>query len=102
MIVHVRTAKVAPGKEQDVLAWAKELNTYIGSKDFNQFDLLKPQFGTEVDRLAFVLNFDSLAAYEQWDQAFQADEGVSERLKAATDLFVPGSLTVQSFQKVEQ
>ena len=91
MIRWTRTAKIAPGKHQEAIQWAKDNREYTktkfeGGADVKIFMETLGDYGV----ICWMVDFENLATVELAGQALDADEGYQERLKAASELFLPG------------
>ena len=87
-----RTARIAPGKHQDTIQWAKDLREYTqtkfeGGADVKIFLETLGDYGV----ICWMVDFENLASVELAGQVLDADEGYQERLKAAIELLLPGT-----------
>ena len=92
MIRWTRTAKIAQGKIQETVQWAKDLREYTKTKFEGGADvkIYLQTFG-EMGVICWMADFENLATLELVGQVLDDDEGYQERLKAvASDLFLPG------------
>ena len=91
MIRWTRTAKIAQGKLQETVQWAKDLREYNKTKFEGGADvkIYLETFG-EMGVICWMADFENLATLELVGQVLDDDEGYQERLKAAIDLFMPG------------
>ena len=92
MIRWTRTARIAPGKHQEAIQWAKDNREYTktkfeGGADVKIFMETLGDYGV----ICWMVDFENLATVELAGQALDADEGYQERLKAASDLFLQDS-----------
>ena len=92
MIRWTRTAKIRQGKLQETVQWAKDLREYTKTKFEGGADvkIFLESFG-ELGVICWMVDFESLASLELAGQVLDADEGYQERLKAATELILPGA-----------
>ena len=92
MIRWVRTAKIARGKHQEAIQWAKDTREYTktkfeGGADVKIFLETLGDLGT----ICWMVDFENLAAVELASQVLGNDSGYQERLQAAIDLFLTGT-----------
>lgn len=76
------------------------MSAHIESNNWVKPKVVRPLFGNQVDRITWVWEFESLAAYEEWHEAFDADEGTLARVAKMGDIFVPDSMVVQAYKTV--
>ena len=102
-IVVVVSAEVAPGKRKDAVEWTKEVGAYVESKGLHPHSrAMFPQFGTELNRMMWTWEWESMAEMEENQKAVDADGGVQERIKKGfTDIFVPGSARRQMYRDAQ-
>jgi len=86
-----RTARIAAGKHQEAIQWAKDTREYTktkfeGGADVKIFLETLGDYGV----ICWMVDFENLATVELAGQALNADTGYQERLKAASELFLPG------------
>ena len=91
MIRWIRTAQIAPGKQQEATQWAKDNREYTktkfeGGADVKIFLETLGDYGV----ICWMVDFENLATLELASQILDEDSGYQERLKAASDLFLPG------------
>ena len=93
MIRWVRKGTIARGKIQEAIQWAKETREYTKTKFEGGADV-KIYMETLGDWgvICWMVDFENLATLELSGQALDADQGYQERLKAATDLFLQGTV----------
>ena len=91
MIRWIRTAQIAQGKQQEAIQWAKDTREYTKTK-FEGGAEVKIFLQTlgDLGVMCWMVDFENLAMVELAGQALNADEGYQERLKAASELFLPG------------
>ena len=91
MIRWIRTAQIAQGKQQEAIQWAKDTREYTKTK-FEGGAEVKIFLQTlgDLGVICWMVDFENLAMIELAGQALNADEGYQERLKAASELFLPG------------
>jgi hypothetical protein len=87
-----RTARIAQGKHQEAVQWAKDTREYTKTKFEGGADvkIYLETFG-EFGVICWMADFENLATLELVGQVLDDDEGYQERLKAASDLFLPGT-----------
>jgi len=91
MITIMRTAVCAtPGKRRDALAFANQLAKHLKEKYGQTVEVLMPVAGN-LDRIAWRLNYESLAQYEAFVAKASADPDLIEVAKGLA-IFLPGSL----------
>lgn len=92
MIRWVRKAKIAGGKHQEAVQWAKDTRKYTKTKFEGGADV-KIYMETLGDWgvICWMVDFENLATLELAGQVLDADEGYQKRLKEASDLFLPGT-----------
>ena len=92
MIRWTRTAQIAAGKHQEAVQWAKDLREYTKSKFEGGADV-KIYLETLGDYgvICWMVDFENLATLELAGQVLDADEGYQERLKASSELLLPGT-----------
>ena len=92
MIRWTRTAQIAAGKHQETVQWAKDLREYTKSKFEGGADV-KIYLETLGDYgvICWMVDFENLATLELAGQVLDADEGYQERLKASSELLLPGT-----------
>ncbi|MBB3180281.1 hypothetical protein [Variovorax sp. Sphag1AA] len=90
MIIFVRTAGIAPGKNASMLAFSKEIVAYI--KDAYKFDVevLLP-IGGNPQRIGWTSRHKDLAEYDSVNLRLIADPKYWEILNKYIDSFMPGS-----------
>jgi hypothetical protein len=91
MIRWIRKARIAGGKHQEAIQWAKDTREYTktkfeGGADVKIFLEMLGDYGV----ICWMVDFENLATLELAGQALDADTGYQERLKAASELFLPG------------
>jgi len=93
MIRWTRTARIAQGKLGEAIQWAKENREYTKTKFEGGADV-KIYLETlgEMGVICWMVDFENLAAVELAGQALDADTGYQERLRAASELFLPGTV----------
>ncbi len=87
MIIHAVSAQVAAGQWQQAIEWTMDMNAYCESKGWAVPRVFQPQYGDQVNQMVWTWEFDSLAAFEQWNDQVFSDEGVQQRLKSAAGVF---------------
>ncbi len=92
MITIMRTAVcAAPGKRRDALAFANQLAKYLNEKYGGSVEVLMPVSGN-LDRIAWRLNYESLAQYEAFSAKALADPELMDMGSKGLAIFMPGSL----------
>ncbi len=92
MITIMRTAVcAAPGKRGDALAFANQIAKYINEKYGQTVEVLMPIAGN-LDRIAWRLNYESLAQYEAFIAKALADPDLMGMSTKGLGIFMPGSL----------
>ena len=91
MIRWIRMARIAQGKHQEAIQWAKDTREYTktkfeGGADVKIFLETLGDYGV----ICWMVDFENLAALELAGQALDADTGYRERLNAANELFSQG------------
>ena len=91
MIRWVRTAQIAPGKQADVMSFAKDICAHVESVTGTKVHVFV-QHGGPYGRICWQSDFDSLGDYEKQFGQIQSDEGFGRKVaKAGADgLFVTG------------
>jgi hypothetical protein len=91
MIRWIRTARIAQGKGQEAIQWAKDTREYTKTKFEGGADV-KIYLETlgEYGVICWMVDFENLAALELAGQVLDDDSGYQERLQAASELFRPG------------
>ena len=92
MIRWTRTARIAQGKRQEAIQWAKDTREYTktkfeGGADVNIFLEIFGDYGV----ICWMVDFENLATLELASQVLDEDSGYQERLQAASELFLPGT-----------
>ncbi len=93
MIRWTRTARIAGGKHQEAIQWAKDTQEYTktkfeGGADVKIFLETLGDYGV----ICWMVDFENLATLELAGQALDADTGYQERLKASSELFLPSTV----------
>jgi hypothetical protein len=91
MITIMRTAACPPGKRGDALAFANQIAKYLNEKYSGSVEVLTP-VGGNLDRIAWRLNYESLAQYEAYIGKFLADPDLVEMATKGLAIFLPGSI----------
>jgi hypothetical protein len=92
MIRWTRTAKIAQGKLQETIQWAKDLREYTNTKFEGGANVkIYLQSYGELGVICWMVDFENMAELELAGQVLDADEGYQERLKAASELLLPGA-----------
>ena len=99
MIAFVRTAGIAPGKTGAMMAFAKEMSTYIKSHFGVELTVLTP-IGGNPQRIAWSSRYQDLAAVQVLFNKMAADKGYWELANKNVDCFAPGSLNDAIWQEV--
>ncbi|HLW92594.1 MAG TPA: hypothetical protein VKS78_15020 [Roseiarcus sp.] len=89
MITAVRSVQATPGKFTEAMAFAKEIAAYIKSKHGLELEI-KTQVAGAVGRIAWVANYDSLAAYEATWNKINADPDIHKLTTKVVGVVVPG------------
>lgn len=92
MIRWIRTARIAPGKLQEALQWAKELREYTKTKFQGGADvkIFLERYG-DLGVICWMADFENLATLELAGHAIEGDTGYQERLIAAAEWLLPGA-----------
>lgn len=92
MIRWTRTARVAPGKQQEAIQWAKDTREYTKTK-FEGGAGVKIFLETLGDYgvICWMVDFENLATLELAGQVLDEDSGYQDRLLAASELFLSGT-----------
>jgi hypothetical protein len=90
-LTFIRSMTIMPGKTSAVLAWAREHHGIL-SKQHAREPKVMLGVGGEAGRIAWILEFDSLAHYEQVRGKALGDKGYLASIDNANGLFVPGSM----------
>ena len=90
MIRQIRKARIAPGKQQEAIKWAKELRYYNNPKygDRSDAKVFLETLG-ENGVLCFMVDFKDLATLDSLLKEMYADLGFQEREKAVSEIFMP-------------
>ncbi len=101
MIRWIRTARIAVGKHQEAIQWAKDTREYTktkfeGGADVKIFLEMLGDYGV----ICWMVDFENLATLELAGQVLDSDTGYQERLQAASELFLPGT-TDKVFSSVD-
>jgi hypothetical protein len=99
MIAFVRSAGIAPGKTGAMMAFAKEMSSYINSHFGVEVTVLTP-IGGNPQRVAWSVRYQDLAALQATMNKMTADKGYWELSNKNVDCFVPGSLNDAIWQEV--
>ena len=93
MIRWVRKATIVPGKFKEAIDWAKGTREYTKNKFEGGADvkILLETLG-EWGVICWMADFENLATLELVGQVLDADEGYQERLKAASEIFLQGTI----------
>ncbi len=89
MITIMRTAAFAPGKRGEALAFANQIAKYLNEKHGGTVEVLTP-VGGDLDRLAWRLNYESLAQWEAQVANFLADPDLLGMAEKGMPTFLPG------------
>ena len=88
-----RTARIAQGKHQEAIQWAKDTREYTKTKFEGGADVkIYLETPGEWGVICWMVDFENLATLELAGQVLDADEGYQERLKSASELFLPGTV----------
>jgi len=88
-----RTARIAQGKHQEAIKWAKDTREYTKTKFEGGADVkIYLETPGEWSVICWMVDFENLATLELAGQVLDADEGYQERLKSASELFLPGTV----------
>jgi hypothetical protein len=92
MIRWTRTARIAQGKQQEAIQWAKDLREYTktkfeGGADVKIFLETLGDFGV----ICWLVDFENLATIELAGLVLDEDSGYQERLQAASELLMSGT-----------
>jgi len=103
MVINVRSIQVKTGKWGEALEWSKEITRYMTDNLAwaHPSQILQPLFGSDTDRMVWVVTYDNLGEYEKEVKRFDEDEGAKERMGKAGDLFEPHSFQNQVYQVIE-
>ena len=73
--------------------WAVELAEYVSGVIGNTVALHQTVVGGQGPQLAWTVAYDSLTDWAAAQEKLASDDGYTERLSKAFDLFVPGSVS---------
>ena len=93
MIRWMRTARIDGGKIPEAIQWAKETREYTktkfeGGADVKIYMQMLGDFGV----MCWMVDFENLATLELAGDVLNADAGYQERLKAASEIFIAGTV----------
>ena len=91
MIRFIRSGQVVHGKYAEAALWAKQM-TELLNKNYpeTKVHLLESRFG-QLGRMEWHLDFDDLAALDEYQGRLGSDEEYQEHARAGVELFVAGS-----------
>lgn len=90
MIHFTRTSSVAAGKMADALAFAGEMNEYLGSVHGQKMQLMVP-IGGNPHRLCWYTSYENLAAMEHFQSKTMADPKYLSLLGKGAGIFIAGA-----------
>lgn len=90
MIHFTRTTSVAPGKMAEALAFAGEINDYLGSVHGQKMQLMLP-VGGNPHRLCWSTSYENMAALDQFQARTWADPKYGAILAKGAGVFVAGA-----------
>jgi hypothetical protein len=91
MVTITRTAAIAPGKLGDATAYANQIAGFVKEKYSQTIEVLMP-FGGNPYRIAWRLNFESLAQLEAYVAKLGADPDYLAMSASGSANFLPGSV----------
>jgi hypothetical protein len=102
MIRWTRKARIAPGKQKEAIQWAKDTREYTKTKFEGGTDV-KIYLETlgEWGVICWMADFENLATLELAGQVLDADTGYQERLGAASELFLAGTIVDRVYSSVD-
>ncbi|MGD0662864.1 MAG: DUF6039 family protein [Syntrophorhabdales bacterium] len=86
MVRWTRSGRIAPGKDQQAIQWAKEITEYINKKYSGHLSVYMDCFG-ELGTVRWFEDFENLAAVEKRMQQVMADQEYWQRVSQAPTLF---------------
>ena len=92
MVRWTRAGRVARGKEQQAMQWAKELTEWANKKYGGQLSVYIGYFG-DYGTIRWFWDFESLAELEKAAGKVMGDQEYWQRHNRAVGLWVEGSLT---------
>jgi len=90
MVRWTRSGRIAPGKDQQAIQWAKELTDWANKKYGGHLSVYMDCFG-ELGTLRWFADFENLAAVEKRLQELMADQEFIQRASQAPTLFQVGA-----------
>jgi hypothetical protein len=92
MIRFQREARVARGKEQEAVAWAKQISDFLNQKfPEAQVQTFTSRFGS-MGRVYWMADLPDLAALDAYQQQIAEDEEYWKLIAKSNDLFIEGSI----------
>jgi len=91
MIRFLRSANIAPGKQGDSVAFAKQITEYIGKNFGIKLEVLLP-IGGNPNRIAWRAEYANLGALEDFINRSSADQKYAELVKSGAANFIAGSI----------
>jgi hypothetical protein len=100
MIRFQRVLRTAGGKGVEATQWSKEITEYINDKHSEAtLQVFSPRFG-DVSSIVWQVDFENLAALDQYQQSLNTDEGYWTLVNKGTELFIEGSLFDTAFESL--
>jgi hypothetical protein len=91
MITFYRIGAIAPGKNADMMAFAKEIAGYFKATYGVELEVRMPIGGNPM-RIGWASRYKDLAALDATTMKMLGDKKYMEMTAKGTDLFIPGSL----------
>jgi hypothetical protein len=90
MIKYIRSARIAPGKAPEAVAFAKEIADYVNKLLGTNFEVYV-QFGGAVGTLSWIGDYDDMAGMEVATNKLNSDKGYAIKARENTDFWIVGS-----------
>lgn len=91
MIVFTRTASIAPGQTLAAMVFAREVTVHIKKTTGIQLELMVP-VGGNPNRVAWTTRYESLGAFEQFQNTISADMAYLQMVAGGAGNFIAGSV----------
>lgn len=91
MIIFVRTAAIAPGKQASAMNFAREIAAHLKKTQDVQLEVLRP-IGGNPARIAWSTRYKDLAALEATNTKLATDKAYWELVGKNSDCFIAGSV----------
>jgi len=100
MIRWQRSIRSSGARNIEAVQWAKEVTDYINNKHpDHEVQVFSARFG-DVNMLVWQVDFENLAALDEYQESFTNDEGYWEKVNKTTGLFIEGSLYDSVFESL--